>query len=289
MIYISLKIVKYTVYLSILTVILGLVYCLYLKNNTLYECIYLSFCTFLDMPIRQSIFDKIKEIIIVQKFINNILLAIFAAFIFQDIITQKPPIVFPAKLLLRRRTSPGVEGKIAIALVLGNEYGYSKKLYDVTAKLTYIYNNGQVNANTQLYYTVQTVKNYNSFYFNIEDFPPHFIDCILSQSEKQQGQIDIVLHGKTEPYLHPFMQEARFSTSDIIIVKTIEPKVYRNKIFSYMYKILFFVKEKYCSHFNNLWIKERHIDFSNYTEYADDEKSKIIAELNLIRKNKLSI
>lgn len=276
-----------------ITLIFSVIYYAVENSYSLFDAIELSFLILLNMPLEKIVhisLSQITFIIVIQKFIDNILLALLAAFIFSDIINKTPPTILPPTLLLRRRTSPGVENKLAIAFVVGNKYGNKRKIYDATAKLTYIYKNkdGSLNANTQLSYTVQLIKNYNTFYFYIEEFPPHFINYILSKDNSDIGFIDIVIHGKAEPYLHNFVHEIQYDTSDIIIAKAALPKI------SYKYidieKFNFLIKKisnQLNKIKNKLSFKNKQIDLSKYTECTDDEKRKINEEIsNILSKHK---
>lgn len=283
MLYIIAKILKYTIVLFIITLLFGLVY--YFNNdqgeNIFYNSIYFSFCILLSIPSGETTIEILKFWIVTQKFVNNIVIGICAAFICQDITSKKPPIVLPRKLLLRRRTSPGTNGQIALAFVVGNEYGYARKLYDVTAKLTYTFNDGCNNANTQLFYSVQTIKNYNTFYFDINHFPPHFIDSFFDTTK--QGQIDIFLHGKVGPYLHNFIQETKYSTADIIIAKRADPHITYTLNMKKTHIVIRNIK-KYINYIHNKFIfKNKHIDLSTYIKCSNEEQEKILLELKSLQ------
>lgn len=283
--YIFFRIIIYSFILICLAFLFCIIY--YIAENTysFFDAIELSFLVLLNMPldtISHVHLSQITFIIVIQKFIDNIVLALLAAFIFSDIINKPPPTILPPKLLLRRRTSPGVEDKIAIAFVVGNKYGNKRKIYDATANLTYIYKNkdDSINANTQLSYNVQMIKNYNTFYFYIEEFPSHFIENILSKSNSDFGFIDIVIHGKVEPYLHNFAHEIQYNTSDIIIAKAASPDI--NYKYVNIDNLYFFIKKIYNQLNkvkNKFTFRNKQIDLSRYTECTNDEKRKITEEL----------
>lgn len=233
MINIILKILLYSFVICILTCFFGVVYSFvgYCSDLDIsfWKSMYLSFAILLNIPNIESILpDNMFFLVVIQKFINNIILAIFAAFIFYYIINKKSPIILPNNLFIRRRTSHGVEGQLAVALMLGNKRGDMHKIYDATAKLTYMYwNGGALNANTQVLYSVQTINNFNTFYFMVNQFPPHFFETIISTNAKNKGIFNFVIQGRTDPYQQSFIHEIQYTTDDIVFVKRNCPTVER--------------------------------------------------------------
>lgn len=305
---IVIKVLKYSIFIFAITLIFGLIYfCKKIGTITFFESIVTfnffddmiissfsdsmmtSLYVLFNMAIDNDLTKGIKNLVIIQKFINNIVLAICAAFIFQDMVTQKPSLVFPPKLFLRRRTSHNCEEKLALVFILGNAYGYKYKLYNVTAELTYIYKKKKdLNVNTQLKYSVQTLVNYNSFYFYAKDFPPDFVDCILSQNEHEPGQMNIVIHGTFGPYLHSFVKEVTYYTSDIVIVKTIKPKIDNESIRIRLIKKMMFLKKYIQLHFEDIVpFRTKYVDLSAYEACSNEERQSIIDELK-VNKNSIT-
>lgn len=304
---VAIKILKYSIFIFAITLIFGLIYSCkkidasnFFKNITtsnlfndiiissLSDGLMTSLYILFNMSVDNDLMKDIKNLVIIQKFINNIALAICAAFIFQDMVTQKPSLIFPSKLFLRRRTSHNCEEKLALVFILGNAHGYKYKLYNITAELTYIYKKKKdLNVNTQLKYSVQTLVNYNSFYFYAKDFPPDFVDCILSQNDHEPGQMNIVIHGTFGPYLHSFVKEVTYYTSDIMIVKTAKPETDEKSIRIKLIKKIIFLKKYIQSHLLDISpLRTKYINLSPYEPCSNEERQSIIDELKL---NKNSI
>ena len=292
---IVIKIVKYTFSIFVITLIFGLIYfCKKIDTITFFDGIITSSCILFNMSVDNNLLKDIKVLIIIQKFINNIALAICAAFIFQDMVTQKPSLIFPSKLFLRRRTSHNCEGMLALVFILGNAHGYKYKLYDITVELTYIYENKKSpNHNTQLRYSVQTLVNYNSFYFYVKDFPPDFINSILSKNTHKPGEMNIVIHGTFGPYLHSFVKEVTYYTSDIVIIKTAEPEIDKKSIKIRLIKKMIYLKKCIQLYLSDIsLIRTKYVDLSPYEDCSNEERQSIIDELkankNSTTKNKRS-
>lgn len=218
--------IKYLVIIFIINLSFGVIYSL--KNDwSIFQCLRFSFIMFLDFSaVNIENIDGVNFLLLVHKFINNFSFALFPAFIFEFLINPVPSVIFPSKILLRKRTSYNCKDIIALMITIRNKHGKNKKyIYDVTAKLTYSYQdeNNANNSNTQLSYHVHLIKNFNSFYYDINSFPKHFFELFKEPCEVAHGHIHITLSGKYGSSLHEFILEKTYSTSDILIASSISP------------------------------------------------------------------
>lgn len=274
-------IIKFTFIICIINIIFGFLYFLY-KEGTLVQNIIFSLCILMDIPLGTiELSFAEKNIMLFHNLINDIIFATFTAFIFYHLINPNPQIIFPQKILIRRRTSPGFTGKIALSLTIANKHGvYNKYIYDVNIKITYIYKiNGAYNASTQLISHVQKVKNYNTFYYELSEFPPHFFESIKNKSSA--GTIDVQLYGKYAKSLHEFMAKKTYNTSDILIANGISPKVCsKQSKFNLFYNKLY---DKICNIMHCISIKincSRNINLDIYNFCSQDEELSIREELS---------
>lgn len=278
------KVTSYTFILIFVNIIFSLYYYSSPQKITWYEPIIFSFSILLNLGednLTNLSYSDFKYYIVIQKFINNFILALLAAYLFNDMINKKPPTIFPRKLYIRRRTSPGEEKKLVLMVVVGNKYHNKKPLFYNKATLIYTYiNNNSPNANTQLSYEVNLIKNFNSFYFEINMFPNHFIECILDNDNKSQGKIDVFVTGRIDQSLYPYIHKAQYTTSDIIIIKTPTPAIYHNdftmllrKDRNYYHKFLSLVT------FPFLIFKNR-MNIDNYIDCTEEERAQILHDMN---------
>lgn len=210
-------------------------------------------------------------IIALKELIEEIVLAILASSIFAYIINREIKIIFPEKLVLRRRTSEGNNGKLTLGILIGNPN--KKWLYDIKCSINCIYLKHdedivQRNGETYLSKSVEFVQNYYRFSFNIEDFPKTFWQQYLEKNEKYVDNdfLVITIMGKINGLGGYFRINKRYNIQDIIVDIHEPEKRFKKKV-----KNIFTMEEKY---------KIDWKEFPRCIEAGELERQSIIKEIH---------
>lgn len=116
---------------------------------------------------------------------EGITFAILTSAVFIYVVNREVNIVFPEKLVLRRRTSEGSEGMLTLSAMIGNPE--RKWLYHVCCTMNCIYskdsdnvscvnNRVPTNNETYLHQDVEIFQNYYRFSFDVDRIPKTFWD-----------------------------------------------------------------------------------------------------------------
>ncbi len=237
-------------------------------NNKYFDALIITFGN--QIPQNGEVNYPINFIIIFKDIVEGIALAILASFIFTHLLNREPKIIFPEKLVLRRRTSEGSEGKLVLGILIGNPN--KKLLYDIKCNVNCVYlkHDGDIiqrNGETYLNYNVDFMQNYFRFSFDIKDFPKTFWKHYLEKNEKyiDNDFLRINISGKMNGLGGCFRVNHDYFIQDII-VDTHEPE----KRFKKKNQTFFTGKEK---------IKIDWKEFPKYIEAGEDERRNIISEI----------
>lgn len=159
---------------------------------------------------------------------TSLIISISTGFIFYFILNRPPKIIFPEKLILRKREK---DETFALTIKIANRG--KKKLYEVKIKLFYIYfvkrHDGALvrDAKTHFEDSVPYVEKVYRFSFDLTKFPEDFFDSILEkfaetnlkEGLKLNNRVSIVVYGKYGRFGEDFMVERDYYIRDIEIAK----------------------------------------------------------------------
>lgn len=161
-------------------------------------------------------------IMALKKLVEGISLAVLASFIFANILNRRMRIIFPDKVVLRRRTSEGSEGKLTLGILIGNPGKYW--IYDVKCSVncTYLKQNRNIeqrNSETYLKQNIEFIQNYFRFSFEVNNFPKKFWKHFLERKEEYVNNdfLIVTIMGKTNGLGGYFRVCKKYSIQDIII------------------------------------------------------------------------
>lgn len=214
--------------------------------------------------------SSVYILLLLSRILEAIALAIISSFIFSSILNRGVKIIFPDKLVIRRRTSQGSDGTICIGILVGNPR--RDKLFDVECcvNCTYIKEQGEicsVNSEVTLVQTVKRIRNYYRFSFEIDKFHKKFWQDFLTRDEKQidEDNICVTISGRSNTLGGIFTIERNYGLLDIgIDLRNPESdfkRVLRN---------------------NRTGKTKTRIDwrkFSRFIEASEDERAEVVAEI----------
>lgn len=202
--------------------------------------------------------------------IASLVISIATGFIFYFILKRPPKIIFPDKLILRKRIK---KNQIALTIKIGNRE--KRKLYEVTIRLFYIYfvkrHDGALvrDATTHFMDNVPYIEKVYRFSFDISRFPESFFDSILEQDGiNNNNKISIIIYGKYGRFGDDFMLEKDYYIKDIAIAKD------SALIYEYVPDTDHLVKTK-----------ENWENLNKLIKYTDEELSDFFDEMKSIRSN----
>lgn len=154
-----------------------------------------------------------------QNIIDEIVFAIFTSLLVHFVMSKRPDIILPEKLIIRKRTT---NNEISLSLMIGNRNRYN--LYDVQCHLTYSYIKGDVlnrNGETHFVQSIPVINNYYRFSYNLFNFPESFFFTLFDRNEiyLKENRVYIVLTGKTGFFQEDFLISKTYEFDDIIIAK----------------------------------------------------------------------
>lgn len=209
-------------------------------------------------------------LLLLSRIFEAVALAIISSFIFSSILNRGVKIVFPDKLVIRRRTSQGSDGKLCIGILIGNPRKY--KLFDVECcvNCSYVKEKGEVcsmNSEVMLVQTVKRINNYYRFSFEIDKIHKKFWQDFLNRDEKQidEDNICVTISGRSNTLGGTFTVEKNYGLLDIG-VDLRNPEGYFKQVLR-----------------NNRTGKiKTRIDwrkFSRFIEAGENERARVIAEI----------
>jgi hypothetical protein len=170
---------------------------------------------------------EMRVFITIHYLCASIVVPIISGLIFYYILNRPPKIIFPEKLIIRRRTSEGNQGQVTLGLQIGNRNKFP--IYDVKCKLIYVYYKTRFdgvtarNAETNFTEYVHFVQNYYRFSFSVLDFPKPFVQSIIEPTKLNLNDgLMIIVQGKYGDYGDDFLITKNYSISDLIIAKDTE-------------------------------------------------------------------
>lgn len=173
-----------------------------------------------------------------KSIIEGISLAILASFIFTYILNKDVNIIFPEKIVLRRRTSEGSTGKLTLGILIGNPG--KRFLCDVKCSLNCTYLKSvdvivQQNGETYLNQTIDSIKNYFRFSFLVEDLPKIFWQHYLEKKDEyiDKDILTVTITGKTIGLGGYFRVSKEYSIRDIVIDDHIPEKYFKKVVKKY--------------------------------------------------------
>ena len=202
--------------------------------------------------------------------IGSLVISIATGIIFYFILKRPPKIIFPDKLILRKRIK---KNQIALTIKIGNRE--KKKLYEVTIRLFYIYfvkrHDGALvrDATTHFMDNVPYIEKVYRFSFDISKFPESFFNSILEPDViNHNNKISIIIYGKYGQFGDDFMLEKDYYIKDIAIAKD------SALIYEYLPDGDHLVKTK-----------ENWKNLNKLIKYADDEVDEFLEDVKTIRNN----
>ena len=154
-----------------------------------------------------------------QNIIDEIVFAIFTSLLVHFVMSKRPDIILPEKLIIRKRTT---NNEISLSLMIGNRNRYN--LYDVQCHLTYSYIKGDVlnrNGETHFVQSIPVINNYYRFSYDLFNFPESFFLTLLERKEVQleENRFFVVLTGKSGFFHEDFLVSKTYKFNDIVIAK----------------------------------------------------------------------
>lgn len=229
----------YIILLAISTLFFSLIYYLAAIQNDLFfpidkiapgsyiDWLYFSIMVFFGTVDFDNAEGIIKLIVIIQHFINSIILPIITGIIFYFILNRKPSIIFPEHLIIRKRTSESSKGKLTLSALIANKG--KNKIYNVTCQLVFIYyvksRNGIIaqNGETSFAHSVPYIANFYRFSYELETFPSVLLKHILErEGMNKNASILLIVNGKFGGFGESFSVEEIYKMSDVTIAKESE-------------------------------------------------------------------
>lgn len=242
----------------------------YYNDNSYLEIVVQLLCNQGQISGQNVIF--VNLVIALKNLIEGIALAVLASFIFSHILNRKVKIIFPDKIILRRRTSEGSEGKLTLGVLIGNPG--KRELLDVKCSLhcTYLKQVGEIeqrNSETYLNQTVDSIQNYFRFSFDINNLPKIFWQHYLERKEDYVNKdfLVVAIMGKTDGLGGYFRSIKKYSIQDIIVDNHEPEKYFKKKV-----KNIFTSKEI---------VKIDWKEFPRCIEVGEDERREIINEIKV--------
>lgn len=261
-------IIIYLLFIFILNIICAWVLQRFYSDDSYHEIVFALLCNGDSIDGQKNLF--FYAVIAFKNLIEGIALAILASFIFTYILNRDVKIVFPDKIILRRRTSEGSKGKLTLGVLIGNPG--KRFLCDVKCNIhcIYIKQVGEIdqrNGETYLSQTVESINNYFRFSFEIQSLPKIFWQHYLEKHEDyvEKDLLVVTITGKTDRLGEYFRISKEYHIKDIIVDNRNPEKYFKKKVNPH-----FTLKEKTKID----WAK-----FTKYIEAGEDERKNIIDEI----------
>ncbi len=186
-----------------------------------YFDIYLCLISSTDLP-GGSLTPYMQIMLAVNAILKNIALALFGSYVFSYMINKGIHLLFPDKLVLRRRTSEGSKGNLTLGILVGNPKQHL--LYDLvcTVHCSYIKEADAIqirNSETYINQSVGQLQNYYRFSFDYTALPRTFWQHYLDQDcpYRDDDYLNVIITGKADNYGRYFRVVRQYRTSDIVI------------------------------------------------------------------------
>lgn len=270
---IIIQILGYSLFLIFLNMIVALVVSHYLENKEYLRTFLLLFSNNSSLVSESTNELSVSAIITIKQILEGIVFAIMGSVIFAYILNRDVRLIFPEKLVIRRRTSEGSEGELTLGFLLGNPG--RKWIYDVQCRMhcAYVKSIGDItqwNGETTLKSTVDFIQNYYRFSFKIADLPATFLKHYLEKEEKyiEKDNLYITIVAESDGIRGKFKCEKRYLLQDIVIDLHNPEKQFKSNV-----KSLFGQKIK---------TKIDWKEFPKYIEAGEADRAEVIQEIRNI-------
>ena len=206
----------------------------------------------------------------ISRVFEVITLAIFSSFAFSLILNRNIALVFPEKLVIRRRTSEGSDGQLYLGVLIGNPKKY--ELFDVECSVncSYVKEKGEFikkNSEVVLSERLKRMRNYYRFSFDISGFHKKFWQDYLERDSvcMKEDCISVIISGHANTLGGTFTIEKKYMLSDIAIDLHNPEDDFKQKIQKPLSR-----KKVECIDWNK---------FPQYVEAGEDAREKVIAEI----------
>ena len=270
---IIIQILGYSLLLILLNMIVALVVSHYLENKEYLRTFLFLFSNNSSLVSESTNELSVSVIITIKQIIEGIVFAIMGSVIFAYVLNRDVRLIFPEKLVIRRRTSEGSEGELTLGFLLGNPG--KKWIYDVQCRMhcAYVKSIGDItqwNGETTLKSTVDFIQNYYRFSFKIADLPATFLKHYLEKEEKyiEKDNLYITIVAESDGIRGKFKCEKRYLLQDIVIDLHNPEKQFKSNV-----KSLFGQKIK---------TKIDWKEFPKYIEAGEADRAEVIQEIRNI-------
>jgi len=159
---------------------------------------------------------------LLARILESLFLAILASLLFARLINQDVKLVFPQKIVIRRRTSEGSSGKLTLGVLIGNPS--KATLYDVECSITCCYVKKVIDGDTiernrevVLVSKTKRIENYHRFSFDLDNLHKKFWRDFLDRPDVcvDEDSILVTVSGRANTLGGMFISEKKYQLSDI--------------------------------------------------------------------------
>lgn len=171
--------------------------------------------------------DKALIFHTIQNIAELIASSLLTAHIFAYLLHRDVKVYLSDKLVIRYRTSEGVQGQLALGAMVMNKSGKSVENVKCYFNCSYInIDNKSRNAETLLEQKAMFVQNYHRFSFPVEMLPCKLLRDFLDKNDKsyREDTIKITVRGEYGSLGGTFKTSRTYKLSDIVFDKTSEFK-----------------------------------------------------------------
>lgn len=191
-----------------------------------------AFVQILNCNVGNHFFSNPNIVTIFNQFMGQILFVIMTGYTVSAIYSSnKKDIVLADKMIIRKRTSPGVENDITISVMVENKNKHN--FYNVRCEMTCLYykseNANETNRDTYCFKPLIEIVNYNRFSFALEELPIKFWETLINKDGINFNElaIQIRLTGKFDTHDNEISVRKTYKMSDIVIAKGSEEIIYK--------------------------------------------------------------
>lgn len=135
----------------------------------------------------------VASMITVQNVLYAVVIAVFASYAYASYLYRPLPILFPPKLVIRRRSN----GKLCFGVLIGNKH--REPLYDLECTMTcrFLKPNGKMNSEHKVKDNHTIIQNYHRFSFEIKNLPKEIMEAYINKNSEswERNEIIITLSG----------------------------------------------------------------------------------------------
>lgn len=161
---------------------------------------------------------------VAHQFLGQVLFVILTGYTVSAIYNyNKKDIVLADKMIIRKRTSPGVENEITISVMAENKSKY--RLYNAHCEMNCFYykseNANETNKDTYCFKVSPDIKNFYRYSFGLEELPIKFWETLIKKDGLNYNElsIEVRLSGKLDNFDNEISIRKTYKMSDIVIAK----------------------------------------------------------------------